>query len=109
MSVAWGCFRGIEFQAPSRLGLRLLFEAFRQVHPGMFGQMLVMRLFRDEQILTQVCGNHFMVLKAAPPLMVSPEQLDCFVGSMARVTELIHSSKAFGTDALGLARRAVNI
>ncbi len=100
---------GIEFQAPSRLGLRLPFEAFRQIHSGMFGQMLVMRLFHDEQILTQICGNNFMVLKVAPPLVVSPEQIERFVASVGRVAELIHASKAFWTDALGLARRAVNI
>jgi ornithine--oxo-acid transaminase len=104
-----GMLSGIEFQAPSRLGLRLPFEAFRQIHPGMFGQMLVMRLFHDEQILTQICGNNFMVLKVAPPLVVSPEQIERFVTSVSRVAELIHASKAFWSDALGLARRAVNI
>jgi ornithine--oxo-acid transaminase len=104
-----GMLSGIEFQSPSRLGLRLPFEAFRQIHPGMFGQMLVMRLFRDEQILTQVCGNNFMVLKVAPPLLVTSKQLDRFVESVGRVVELVHASKAFWTDALGLARRAVNI
>ena len=36
----------------------------------MFGQVLVMRLFRDHGILTQICGNNFMVLKVAPPLVV---------------------------------------
>ena len=30
-----------------------------------------MRLFQDCNILTQICGNNFMVLKAAPPLVVS--------------------------------------
>jgi ornithine--oxo-acid transaminase len=104
-----GMLSGIEFQSPSRLGLRLPFEAFRQIHPGMFGQMLVMRLFRDEQILTQICGNNFMVLKVAPPLLVTSKQLDRFVESVGRVVELVHASKAFWTDALGLARRAVNI
>jgi hypothetical protein len=28
--------------------LRLLFEAFARIHPAMFGQVLVMRLFGDE-------------------------------------------------------------
>jgi ornithine--oxo-acid transaminase len=56
--------------------LRLSFEAFRAIHPGMFGQMLVMRLFRREKVLTQVCVNNFMVLKSAPPLVVSEEQVE---------------------------------
>ena len=37
----------------------------------MFGQVLVMRLFRDHGILTQICGNNFMVLKVAPPLVAT--------------------------------------
>ena len=45
----------------------------------MFGQVLVMRLFRDHGILTQICGNNFMVLKAAPPLVIPEDQLDEFV------------------------------
>lgn len=104
-----GMLSGIEFQPPSRLGLRFPFEAFRKIHGGMFGQMIVMRMFREHHILTQICGNHFMVLKVAPPLVVTSQQVDQFVESVKRVVDLIHTSRAFWTDALGLARRAVNI
>jgi len=41
---------------------------------GHFGQVLVMRMFREKNTLTQICGNDFMVLKAAPPWTVSEEQ-----------------------------------
>ena len=66
----------------------------------MFGQMLVMRLFRENKILTQICGNNLMVLKAAPPLMVSEAQLDEFVRAVKSVVETIHSSSGFSLDAL---------
>jgi len=66
-----GMLSGIEFTAPRQLKLRVAYEAFRHIHPGMFGQVLVMRLFRDHGILTQICGNNFMVLKVAPPLVTS--------------------------------------
>ncbi len=104
-----GLFSGIEFRAPSRLALRLSFDAFLRIHPGLFGQILVMRLFRDHNILTQICGNNFMVLKVAPPLTVSDAQLDEFVAAIHNVVELVHSSATFWTEALGLARRAANI
>jgi ornithine--oxo-acid transaminase len=104
-----GVLCGIEFHAPSQTTLRLPFEAFRAIHPGMFGQILVMRLFRDWNILTQICGNNFMVLKAAPPLTVTGEQIDRFVEALGSVVELMHSTPAFWTEALGLARRAANI
>jgi ornithine--oxo-acid transaminase len=104
-----GLLCGIEFTTPSKLSLRLPFEAFLQIHPGMFGQMLVMRLFREHSILTQICGNNFMVLKVAPPLVVEPEMMDVFVNAVEQVMRDVHSSRAFWSDALGLARRAANI
>jgi ornithine--oxo-acid transaminase len=89
--------------------LRLAFEAFRQIHEAMFGQVIVMRLFRDHGILTQMCGNNFMVLKAAPPLIVSESQLETFVRAVRTVVEEMHSSPSFWSEALGIARRAVNV
>ncbi len=104
-----GLLSGVEFRAPSKLMLKLSFETFRAVHPGMFGQMLVMRLFRRHKILTQICGNNFMVLKAAPPLMVDEEQIDQFVQALTTVVDDVHNSAAFWTESLALARRAMNI
>ena len=104
-----GLLCGIEFTAPRKLSLRAPFEAFDRIHPAMFGQVLVMRMFREKNILTQICGNNFMVLKAAPPLVVSEEQLDAFVAAICGVVELAHTSASFWSEALGLARRAVNI
>jgi len=104
-----GMLSGIEFQPPSKFGLRLSFEAFRRIHPGMFGQMIVMRLYREHDILTQICGNNFMVLKAAPPLVVNSEQLARFVAAIRSVVELMHSSGAFWSEALALVGRAVNV
>jgi len=101
-----GMLSGIEFAAPRGLKLRVAFEAFRKIHPAMFSQVLVMRLFRDHGILTQVCGNNFMVLKAAPPLVVTREQIGEFVGAVRAVVALAHESGAFWSEALGLARRA---
>jgi len=102
-----GLLSGIDFRAPKRLGLRMPFEAFRAIHPAMFGQMLVMRLFRNEKILTQMCGNSFMVLKTAPPLVASEEQIWAFVSAAERVVSDMHNSGAFWTESLSLARRAV--
>ena len=96
-----GLLLGIEFAAPRRLSLRVPFEAFAKIHPAMFGQILVMRLFRDHGILTQICGNDFMVLKVAPPLVVTEAQVDEFVFAIRSVVELAHSSCSFWSEALG--------
>lgn len=104
-----GMLSGIEFKAPSSLTLRLAFEAFQHIHPGLFGQMVVMRMFKNEHILTQICGNNFMVLKVAPPLNATDAEMDTFVAAISRVMDVVHSSKTFWGDALALARRTVNI
>lgn len=104
-----GLLSGIEFRPPSRMMLRLSFEAFRAVHAGMFGQMLVMRLFREHKIVTQICGNNFMVLKSAPPLVAEEQHIDTFVDALSSVVDEMQNSTAFWTESLALARRAVNI
>ena len=104
-----GYFSGIVFGPPRSLALRLSFEAFARIHPAMFGQMLVMRLYREHGILTQICGNNFLVLKAAPPLNSSPESLVSFIHAMKIVMEYVHLSRTFWADALSLAARAVRI
>lgn len=103
-----GLFCGIEFTAPKKLRMRAAFEGFRAVHAGLFGQMVVMNLF-ERGFLTQMCGNNFMVLKVAPPLVIDEREIEGFVETMRDVMELVHTSTAFWTDALGMARRAVNL
>lgn len=104
-----GLLLGIEFTSPRSLRLRVPFEAFTLIHPAMFGQLVVMRLFRDSGILTQICGNNFMVLKVAPPLVVTDDHIDEFVGAIEKVVESAHSSTAFWSEGLGLASRAIHI
>jgi ornithine--oxo-acid transaminase len=103
-----GLLNGIEFQAPHKLGLRVSFEAFSKIHPGMFGQVVVMRLFRLG-FLTQICGNNFSVLKVAPPLVVKEREADAFVQAVKDVVEMMHSSGTFWSEALGLAKRVMHV
>ena len=103
-----GLLCGIEFQPPRRPAIRISFGACRAIHPALFGQMLVMRLFTEKNILTQICGNNFMVLKIAPPLVISEEQLNYCVTSIREVVEAIHSPGAFWSDAFRLGRRAMS-
>lgn len=104
-----GMLNGIEFQSPRSLKLKVPYEAFQIIHPAMFGQMVVMRMFRQHRVLTQLCGNNFAVLKVAPPLIISEAQIDTFVGAVREAMEFIHSSGSFWRDALRLAHRTLNI
>lgn len=104
-----GMMSGIEFRPPKKLRLRILFEAFSKIHPAMFGQVLVMRLFRDHAVYSQICGNNFMVLKVAPALVIGESALDRFVDAMEATVDLMHASTGFWTEALGMARRVINV
>lgn len=104
-----GLLSGIEFQPPKQLSMRMAFEAFRHIHKGMFGQVIVMRLYRDHGILTQMCGNNFMVLKVAPPLVVEEEHIDALVRAVTRVVDEMHRATSFWTEPLGLARRVIDL
>ena len=50
-----------------------------------------------------------MVLKVAPPLVATPEQLEEFTVAVRDIIKLMHASPSFWMEALGLARRAINI
>lgn len=104
-----GLLSGIEFAPPKKLATRAMYEAFHAIHPAMFGQVIVMRMYREKGFLTQICGNNFMVLKAAPPLVVTEEQLVAFVSAIREIVELAETSVVFWTEALNMARRAANI
>jgi ornithine--oxo-acid transaminase len=104
-----GLLNGIVFHSPRSLGLRLSFEAFRAIHPAMFGQMLVMRLFNRHNILSQICGNNFHVLKVAPPLVATREQMTAYLDAIEEVVGTIHASTRFWSEALQLAGRALSI
>ncbi len=104
-----GLFSGIVFRPPRKLSLRFTYEAFGKIHAAMFGQVLVMRLFRDHGILTQICGNNFMVLKLVPPLIVGKGQIDEALEAIYQVVKLAHSPTTFWGEALALAGRAVSV
>jgi ornithine--oxo-acid transaminase len=104
-----GLFNGIVFRKPKSLKLRTLLAGFSTIHSGVFGQIVVSELFRTENILTQICGNSHMVLKAAPPLVVREEQIEAFVSAVGSVLERIHTGGSFWAGGLAMARRAVRI
>ncbi len=102
-----GLLSALEFKPPRSLLLRAPFEAFHLIHPGMFGQVVVMRLFKSHSVLSQICGNDFMSLKVAPPLIVTDAQMDHYVSAIEAVVVDMHGSPAFWSEPLGIARRVL--
>jgi len=100
-----GLMNGVELQPPQSLKLRALFKPFAMAHSALFGQMVVMRMFRQGKILTQICGNSYMTIKASPPLVASEEDLDLFVAALDNVMAEFQAGRGF-TEGLQIAKRA---
>jgi ornithine--oxo-acid transaminase len=75
-----GLMWAIEFQEPP--GGSRTWKLLERIQPGLFSQLVVVPLFRDHRILSQVAGHGLNVLKALPPLVVTEEDLDWFVSSL---------------------------
>jgi hypothetical protein len=57
----------------------------------------------------RIIRNNFMVLKVAPALVINESQLDGFVDAIESIVDLMHASTGFWTEALGMARRVINV
>src|SRR4029078_7355197 len=88
-----GLMIGIEFSRPRSMRLRAQWTLLESMRSGLFTQIVIVPLFRDHGILSQVAGDHQNVLKILPPLITTEEQADEFVDPL--------------DDALGAPERSV--
>lgn len=100
-----GLLNAVQLKAPKSLKLRAGFETLSLIYPALFGQVLVMHLFRDHGILSQVCGNDFMALKVSPPLTISDEQLERFVAALDQTLDAVHNSSGFWVEPIKVGQR----
>jgi acetylornithine/succinyldiaminopimelate/putrescine aminotransferase len=80
-----GLMIGIEFSRPRSMRLRAQWTLLESMRSGLFTQMVIVPLFRDHGILTQVAGDHQNVLKILPPLITTDEQAEEFVDAIDAV------------------------
>ena len=59
---------------------------------GLFTQLVIVPLYRDHGILSQVAGDHQNVLKILPPLITTHEQADAFVAALDDVLSNLERS-----------------
>ena len=82
-----GLMWAIELGPPAGRTARRVWEAIERRQPGLFSQLLIVPLFRDHRILTQVAGHHMNVIKALPPLTIEEADLRRFVAALEEVLE----------------------
>jgi ornithine--oxo-acid transaminase len=75
-----GLMWAIEFEEPP--GGSRTWKLLERIQPGLFAQLVVVPLFRDHRILSQVAGHGLNVLKAIPPLVVTDEDVDWFATAL---------------------------
>jgi acetylornithine/succinyldiaminopimelate/putrescine aminotransferase len=80
-----GLMIGIEFKAPSSLGLRAAWTAAETAHRGLFSELVVMALMRHHHILTQVGGPEINIIKLLPPLVIGDEEVEMIASSFEAV------------------------
>jgi ornithine--oxo-acid transaminase len=96
-----GLIWAIEFESDGRM-YRMLERAQR----GLFAQLVVVPLFSQHRILTQVAGHDMAVVKILPPLMIAEADLDEFVDSLRatvkRARRMPSSLTKFALTAAGI-------
>src|SRR4051794_34898446 len=75
-----GLMWAIEFAEPDvgRRSYRLL----DRMQPGLFAQVIVVPLFREHRILSQVAGHGIAVIRGIPPLTITDDDLNWFAGAL---------------------------
>jgi ornithine--oxo-acid transaminase len=77
--------------------------------PGLAAQLLVVPLFKDHQILTQVAGHHMNVVKALPPLVIEESELERFATALDQVIGRFESmGRSMARLTLGMAWRSLS-
>ena len=98
-----GLMWAIEFEGDGRM-YRMLERAQR----GLFAQLVVVPLFSEHRILTQVAGHDMAVVKVLPPLVLGEDDLDSFVGALRetvkRARRMPTSLTKFALNAAGIGR-----
>jgi ornithine--oxo-acid transaminase len=96
-----GLLWAIEFAGDSRM-YRMLDRAQR----GLFAQLVVVPLFTEHHILTQVAGHDVAVVRILPPFVLSDDDVDGFVDALratiARARRMPSSLTRFALTAAGV-------
>ncbi|HZE98807.1 MAG TPA: aspartate aminotransferase family protein [Planctomycetota bacterium] len=86
-----GLLCGVEFGEPKSFFLRQAWSMMHKMHPGLFAQAFTIPLMEEHRILTQVAGHNEDVLKVAPALVVTKDDIDYFTKSLETCLKAAHS------------------
>jgi len=96
-----GLMWAIEFGEPDKG--RTTWRMLEKAQPGIFAQLVVVPLFTDHRILSQVAGHRVNVVKGLPPLTIGEEDVEWFTGAL---DEVIGEAQKLGRSMTSFALRA---
>jgi ornithine--oxo-acid transaminase len=85
-----GLMIGIEFGPPRSLKLKASWNVLEMVNSGLFCQLIIIPLFKDHKILTQVAGHGIHTIKLLPPLIITDADCDWIEGAFDAVIADAH-------------------
>ena len=84
-----GLMIGIEFGKPKSIGLKTAWTLSHQVE-NLFPQAIVIPLFDEHRILTQVAGHNIDVIKLLPPLNIGEQDVRWFLEAFEKCMVKLH-------------------
>jgi ornithine--oxo-acid transaminase len=103
-----GLLVGVELGEPRSFMLRQAWMLMHKINPGLFAQAFTIPLLEKHAVLTQVAGSNQDVLKVAPSLVATREDIDWFVRALDEVLTSAHKFPGpFWEVATSLAKNAL--
>jgi ornithine--oxo-acid transaminase len=96
-----GLIWAIEFGEPDKG--RTTWRMLEKMQPGIFAQLVVVPLFTDHRILSQVAGHRVNIVKGLPPLTITEEDVDWFATAL---DEVVGEAQKMGRAMTSFAIRA---
>ena len=93
-----GLMIGIEFGKPASLRGKAMWQTLNAARKGLFAQMVVVPLFTDHRILTQVAGDHMAVIKLIPPLTITADDVQEFLTAFDAVMQTADKPSGLALD-----------
>jgi ornithine--oxo-acid transaminase len=93
-----GLIIGMEFGKPRSLKLRTGWNMLQAARRGLFAQMVVVALFQNHRVLTQVSGDFMDVIKLLPPLTIGEAEVHLFRDAFAEVMRDAHKGSGLMWD-----------
>jgi ornithine--oxo-acid transaminase len=102
-----GLMWAIELGEPEAGG-RTTYRLLERMQPALFSQLVVVPLFTDHRVLSQVAGHGLNVIKGLPPLVLSEDDVEWFATALdATLAEAQKLPKATARFALRAARATI--